>query len=334
MRLNRRTLLGTTAGAITMAGCLGSDNSSGEPVSSPGNESGNETNDGNETGDNGSSSDPAGPTVQVYCHCDREPILVGPTGQTLYMFEQDTQGEEASACYDDCAENWPPLTVDEEPTVGEDVAAEVTTFERENGSMQVAANGWALYYFARDQALGDVEGQGLNDVWWVLDPDGASIRSDLGSHSHGGDVPESPSENADVAMVSDDGHHFDPHLVWIEPGGTVTWTLESGSHTTTAYSADAEKPQRIPDDADGWDSGILQEEGDTFEHTFDVEGVYDYFCQPHEGMGMVGSVIVGEPDPHEQPGLEPPQEDLPDGAREMLEQLNQAANEALGHTHE
>lgn len=332
MRLNRRTLLGATAGAITLAGCLGSDNSSDEPASSSDNATENGSGNRTETVDE-KTDDPAGPTVQVYCHHGHDAILAGPTGQTLYMFDQDTQGADESACYDDCAENWPPLTVENEPTVGDDVTADVTTFEREDGSQQVAANGWPLYYFVDDEKPGDVEGQGLNDVWWVLDPNGAPI-TDRESHSHTVEALESPVEHADVAMVSDDAHHFEPHLVWIEPGGSVAWTLESGSHTTTAYHPDAEKPQRIPDEADGWDSGILQEEGQTFDQTFDGEGVYDYFCRPHEGIGMVGSVIVGEPDPHEQPALEPPQEELPEEARELLEQLNHAVNETLGHTHE
>lgn len=327
MGLKRRTLLGTTAGAITLTGCLGSANSNDEPAAGPDDES------GNETDSDGESGDPAGATVQVYCHCDRDAVLVGPSGQTLYLFDQDERGEGESACYDDCAENWPPLTVEDEPTVGDDVAADVTTFEREDGSRQVAANGRPLYYFVGDEELGDVEGQGINDVWWVLDPDGDPV-TDLETHSHDIEALENPVESADVTMASDDEHHFEPHLVWIEPGGTVTWTLESGNHTTTAYHADAEKPQRIPDEAESWDSGILREEGRTFERTFDVEGVYDYFCRPHEGIGMVGSVIVGDPDPHEQPALEPPQEDLPEGAREVLEQLNRAANETLGHTHE
>ena len=32
-----------------------------------------------------------------------------------------------------------------------------------------------------------------------------------------------------------------------------------------------------------------------FEHTFDVEGTYDYFSLTHEVLGMVGRVIVGRP---------------------------------------
>ena len=31
----------------------------------------------------------------------------------------------------------------------------------------------------------------------------------------------------------------------------------------------------------------------TFSHTFDVAGHYDYQCNPHANMGMVGTVTVG-----------------------------------------
>jgi predicted lipoprotein with Yx(FWY)xxD motif len=32
-----------------------------------------------------------------------------------------------------------------------------------------------LYYFANDAGPGDVNGQGVNDVWYVLDPAGNGI---------------------------------------------------------------------------------------------------------------------------------------------------------------
>ena len=31
---------------------------------------------------------------------------------------------------------------------------------------------------------------------------------------------------------------------------------------------------------------------ETFEVTFDEPGTYDYFCIPHEGSGMKGTIIV------------------------------------------
>lgn len=162
--------------------------------------------------------------------------------------------------------------------------------------------------------------------------------SETGTNDHDDDHDrdsnvDEPVASAEVAMITDDGHHFDPHLVWVENGGTVTWTNESGSHTTTAYHPAHDKPQRIPDDAEPWDSGMHSEEGTTFERSFEVDGVYDYYCAPHEFRAMVGTVIVGDPDPHEQPGLESPQDEVPAEARDLLEELNAAANEAIGHTH-
>ena len=74
---------------------------------------------------------------------------------------------------------------------------------------------------------------------------------------------------------------FDPANITVEPGTTVTW-VQSGNnpHTTTSY--------------DGlWDSGLLPGgSGQTFSFTFDEPGTFDYFCIPHESLGMIGSVTV------------------------------------------
>lgn len=154
-------------------------------------------------------------------------------------------------------------------------------------------------------------------------------------HDHDEGTPQEPSATAEVALQTDGGqHHFAPHVVWVEPGGTVTWELESGQHDVVASRPDnGDKPLRMPDDAEPWDSGLLTEEDETVSRTFETEGVFDYLCTPHEAVGMVGTVIVGDPDPHEQPALEEPQELLPDGARSELADLAENVNEALGHTH-
>lgn len=159
---------------------------------------------------------------------------------------------------------------------------------------------------------------------------------DEGGSDHGenesGDHANSigtPVEEASVEMVSnDDGHHFEPHVVHVETGGTVTWTDESGSHSATAYASDNDNPQRIPDDAAAWDSGRLGD-GETFQHTFETPGVYDYFCIPHEAVGMVATVVVGDADIRDQPGLASPQDGLPEKAKEKIEELNATVTEAL-----
>lgn len=161
-----------------------------------------------------------------------------------------------------------------------------------------------------------------------------------GSDGHGGDghgsdghgsVVGQPAESATVTMATTDGGtHFEPHVVRVKPGGTVTWKLESGSHSTTAYHSDNDAPLRMPEEAKPWDSGTLSEAGATFEHTFEIEGVYDYFCIPHQATGMLGTVVVGDPDLDGQPGMQPPQGGLPDAAAEKIEELNAKVREALG----
>ncbi|WP_227134473.1 plastocyanin/azurin family copper-binding protein [Halorubellus salinus] len=157
-----------------------------------------------------------------------------------------------------------------------------------------------------------------------------------GDHSHGhedGEVGE-PTATAEVKMLTQDGsYHFDPHVTRVEVGGTVTFHNESGSHSATAYHPDNDQPQLVPDGAASWDSGILSEEGATLEHTFETEGVYHYYCSPHETMGMIGSVIVGEPEAHGQPALEEPPEGKPESVRKKISELNEMCNEALGHEH-
>jgi hypothetical protein len=72
--------------------------------------------------------------------------------------------------------------------------------------------------------------------------------------------------------------------------------VEADVHTTTAYHpANDSHPLRIPQDAEPWASDYLVNPGDSFEVTLTVEGVYDYFCAPHELAGMVGRIIVGQP---------------------------------------
>ena len=117
-------------------------------------------------------------TVRVYSHPDLGEILVDREGMTVYQFDSDEQGAEESACVGDCLSSWPPLLVEEEPTAGDDVTAELNAFERDDGSVQVTANGWPLYHYIGDEEPGATNGQGIRDDWWVLDPDGTPIVTD------------------------------------------------------------------------------------------------------------------------------------------------------------
>jgi plastocyanin len=89
---------------------------------------------------------------------------------------------------------------------------------------------------------------------------------------------------------------FDPVGVYLKPGQTVRWILDMDVHSSAAYHPkNGRHSLRIPEDAKPWDSGLMVRKGQHFDWTFTVEGVYDYFCLPHENDGMVGRIIVGKP---------------------------------------
>ena len=102
-----------------------------------------------------------------------------------------------------------------------------------------------------------------------------------------------------VSMTED--FEFDPKRSTISVGTTVRWTNDSEvGHTVTAYDG------RIPSDAAYFASGGFNSEkaarndvsggligsGDTYVHTFEISGTYEYVCVPHESSGMTGTVVV------------------------------------------
>lgn len=100
----------------------------------------------------------------------------------------------------------------------------------------------------------------------------------------------------EIRMRSDAlGSHvwFDPVGLRIDPGTTVRWALEANVHSTTAYHpANGTWAPRIPAGAEPWDSGMMTEPGQIFQRRFDLPGVYDYYCTPHEMAGMIGRIVV------------------------------------------
>ena len=92
-------------------------------------------------------------------------ILSDANGMTLYTYDRDERGANASACYDACAVRWPIFTVSETPL---GVSGVFSTFTRTDGVMQAALNGWPLYYFQNDANAGETAGNGVGGVWHVV----------------------------------------------------------------------------------------------------------------------------------------------------------------------
>lgn len=90
---------------------------------------------------------------------DKDGMLVNEVGMTLYTFDKDEGG--VSACYDECATNWPPLMA------AADAKAEgdFSLTDRKDGSKQWAYKGKPLYLWVKDTKPGEMTGDGVKGVW-------------------------------------------------------------------------------------------------------------------------------------------------------------------------
>ena len=123
----------------------------------------------------------------------------------------------------------------------------------------------------------------------------AGVLAGCGSDSGGGD-----GEAGNTIDMNDD-LKFVPDTFEVAAGETVTWkNVGSVEHSVTAYEDD------IPEDAAYFASGGFDSESaardaypdgsiagdETYEHTFETTGEYQYFCIPHEQAGMTGTITV------------------------------------------
>ncbi len=96
--------------------------------------------------------------------------------QAIYIFEND--GADESACYDECAEAWPPVVTDGEPVAGDGTDDSLLgTTERDDGTTQVTYDGQPLYFYAHE-GPGEVRCHNVDlngGFWWVVGPDGERL---------------------------------------------------------------------------------------------------------------------------------------------------------------
>lgn len=92
-------------------------------------------------------------------------ILADKEGLSLYTFNPDKANE--STCYDGCAKTWPPVLVDQEQAAS--LTGVMGTAVRRDGSLQLTIDSRPVYLFIGDEKAGDINGEGLGGVWFVID---------------------------------------------------------------------------------------------------------------------------------------------------------------------
>jgi predicted lipoprotein with Yx(FWY)xxD motif len=151
----------------------------------------------------GSIAPVSGPFVQVAESDEYGQILVDGECRTLYVFSQDVDGE--PTCVDDCAGAWPPLVVTDEavPPLADELDPSLFSIVQHPDGAQLKVGDWPLYYFANDAAPGDVNGQGVGGVWWVVGPDGTPFEE--AAETEGTEAADGSIAPADTAPMTTAG---------------------------------------------------------------------------------------------------------------------------------
>ncbi|WP_187270696.1 COG4315 family predicted lipoprotein [Lacisediminihabitans profunda] len=156
------SLLGAALVALALAGCASSGTSSGAYGSAQ------------------SSSSPAPATASADIAVGTTTlgkVIVDGTGLTAYVFDKDTPNSGSSACTGQCASLWPAITSKSATPQVSGITGKIGTITGVEGGKQVTVNGRPIYTFAQDKAPGDINGQGVGGIWYVVSPSGDEIKS-------------------------------------------------------------------------------------------------------------------------------------------------------------
>ena len=89
-------------------------------------------------------------------------------------------------------------------------------------------------------------------------------------------------------VTANNSNSFVPSILNINLGDTVEFTNSGGFHNVNATLAS------FPNNPQGFGNAVSSANW-SFQHIFTVAGTYNYQCDPHVGMGMIGTITVNTP---------------------------------------
>ncbi len=228
-------------------------------------------------------------------------ILTDGDGKTLYVFTADTAG--TSSCSGACANNWPALTSAAAPTLGTGLDAE--DFTTIAGTNQIAFYGHPLYYFAKDTAPGQTNGQGIGGKWFVVGADGNTIGA---AASPAASAAASPSAAAGALSIALADNALGKILVGADGKTLYVFTADKDGKSACTGDCLASWPAVISDAAPALGTGldaedfktITREDGGGTQVTFYGMPLYyfagDSAAGQTNGQGLAGKWYVVDGD--------------------------------------
>ena len=97
----------------------------------------------------------------------------------------------------------------------------------------------------------------------------------------------SMAANETIEMLNKQGNEsmvFSKKIVRVSVGDTVFWKATDPGHNVEFIKGG------VPEGVDKFKTKFNKDA----EYTFEIPGIYAYWCTPHKSMGMIGFVVVGE----------------------------------------
>jgi predicted lipoprotein with Yx(FWY)xxD motif len=193
--------------------------------------------------------------------------LVDSQGVSLYYFDKDPSG--SSVCTGDCLVKWPAFHADSIVIPKGLKAEDFGEITRSDGAKQTTFKGYPLYYFFQDTKRGDLKGQSLGNVWFVVNPatfTGTTV----------GKAAPIPAPAKVTIEIKD--YSFTPTVLTVKAGTTIEFiNRDDMMHNAVAV--------------DGSFKIDLLGKGQSATIKLDKPGTYEYYCEPHKDF-MKGKIIV------------------------------------------
>lgn len=102
-----------------------------------------------------------------------------------------------------------------------------------------------------------------------------------------GAIAPAQAETVEVKMGADNGMlAFQPAKVTIKAGDTVKWVNNKLAPHNVVFDSSVKNADKLSH------KGLAFSPGESFQVTFPEPGEYPYYCEPHRGAGMTGTIIV------------------------------------------
>jgi plastocyanin len=123
----------------------------------------------------------------------------------------------------------------------------------------------------KDTKAGEVKGQGVGNVWYVIDPTAAAVKP----------APKAEPKSYSIEIVK---FAFSEKELTVEAGSTITFT------NNDAVKHNAVSDLLKEDGTPVFETKLLGK-GESESITVTTPGVYTYYCAPHKN-GMKATIIV------------------------------------------